>query len=80
MKSFKKVLVLLVVLSMLLTLAACGGGKGKNYIGISMPTKSSERWIKDGETMKKILDEKAIPLTYSSPKMTSRHKNHKSKT
>jgi len=58
MKSFKKVLVLLVVLSMLLTLAACGGGKGKNYIGISMPTKSSERWIKDGETMKKILDEK----------------------
>jgi len=43
---------------MLLTLAACGGGKGKNYIGISMPTKSSERWIKDGETMKKILDEK----------------------
>jgi len=58
MKSFKKVLVLLVVLSMLLTLAACGGAKGKNYIGISMPTKSSERWIKDGETMKKILDEK----------------------
>jgi len=58
MKSFKKVLVLLVVLSMLFTLAACGLGKGKNYIGISMPTKSSERWIKDGETMKKILDEK----------------------
>lgn len=54
----KKVLALLVVLSMLFTLAACGGGKGKNYIGISMPTKSSERWIKDGETMKKLLEDK----------------------
>ncbi len=58
MKILKKVLVLVVVLSMLFTLAACGGAKGGKYIGISMPTKSSERWIKDGETMKKILEEK----------------------
>jgi putative multiple sugar transport system substrate-binding protein len=43
---------------MLFALTACGGGKGKNYIGISMPTKSSERWIKDGETMKKLLEDK----------------------
>ncbi len=58
--SLKKILVLVIVLSMLFTLAACGSGakKGGDYIGISMPTKSSERWIKDGETMKKILEEK----------------------
>lgn len=54
----KKLLVLVLVLSMLFTLAACGGAKGGKYIGISMPTKSSERWIKDGETMKKLLEEK----------------------
>ncbi len=58
MKTLKKVLALLVVLTMLFALTACGGGKGKNYIGISMPTKSSERWIKDGETMKKLLEDK----------------------
>lgn len=33
------------------TEATAAGG----YIGISMPNKSSERWIKDGETMKQIL-------------------------
>lgn len=31
---------------------------GDYYVGISMPTKSSERWIKDGETMKQILEGK----------------------
>jgi len=59
MKTLKKILALLVVLSMLFALTACGGSKSKKaYIGISMPTKSSERWIKDGETMKKLLEEK----------------------
>ncbi|WP_207736410.1 multiple monosaccharide ABC transporter substrate-binding protein [Fusibacter ferrireducens] len=28
----------------------------ESYIGISMPTKSSERWIKDGKAMKEILE------------------------
>lgn len=33
-----------------------------NLIGISMPTKSSERWIKDGETMKDILVERGYEV------------------
>jgi putative multiple sugar transport system substrate-binding protein len=37
------------------------------YIGISMPTKSSERWIKDGGSMKEILEEKGytVDLQYA---------------
>ena len=34
--------------------AAAGGGGGK--IGVSMPTKESERWIADGDNMKKTLE------------------------
>lgn len=33
-----------------------------NLIGISMPTKSSERWIKDGNTMKDILEERGYEV------------------
>lgn len=42
--------------------AAAGG-----YIGISMPTQSSERWIKDGNTMKDILEKKGytVDLQYA---------------
>ena len=37
------------------------------YIGISMPTQSSERWIKDGNTMKEILEGKGytVDLQYA---------------
>lgn len=37
------------------------------YIGISMPTQSSERWIKDGNTMKDILEAKGytVDLQYA---------------
>ena len=37
------------------------------YIGISMPTQSSERWIKDGNTMKEILEAKGytVDLQYA---------------
>ncbi|MBJ6363032.1 sugar-binding protein [Paenibacillus sp. MAHUQ-46] len=43
-------------------LAACGSESGSsgsesgssgNYVGLAMPTKSSERWVHDGENMKK---------------------------
>lgn len=41
--------------------AACGvektTGESKGFIGISMPTKSSERWVNDGENMKKLFEE-----------------------
>lgn len=54
--------------SLALTLTACGqnsqggskeekGGEG-GTIGIAMPTKSSERWINDGDNVKKLLEEK----------------------
>lgn len=39
------------------TNASAGG-----FIGISMPNKSSERWIKDGETMKSILEERGYTV------------------
>jgi len=44
------------------TEAAIGG-----YIGISMPTQSSERWIKDGNTMKDLLEAKGytVDLQYA---------------
>jgi putative multiple sugar transport system substrate-binding protein len=37
------------------------------YIGISMPTQSSERWIKDGNTMKELLEAKGytVDLQYA---------------
>src|SRR5215207_1404343 len=47
---------------MALTLAACGddagggGGGDKGTIGVAMPTKSSERWIADGNNIKKQLE------------------------
>jgi len=47
------------MLGLVLVLAACGGGNGSSggggdagFIGIAMPTKSSERWVHDGNNMK----------------------------
>ena len=52
---FRKALTLMVVLVLVLITAACGSnktsGETKGYIGISMPTKSSERWVNDGFTI-----------------------------
>jgi len=40
---------------------------GEYFVGISMPTQSSERWIKDGNTMKDILEQKGykVDLQYA---------------
>lgn len=64
----KKLLSVLLVGVMALSLVACGGSdsgssddgekaesNGKK-VGVAMPTQSSERWIKDGENMKKQLE------------------------
>ena len=71
-KSIKKVLVYILALTLILSLAACqtattGKDDEKSYIGISMPTQSSERWIKDGAKMKEILEEKGytVDLQYA---------------
>ena len=59
----KKLLVCILVLGLLVAFAACGEEKAEsNLIGISMPTKSSERWIKDGNTMKDILEKRGYEV------------------
>jgi len=56
----KKVLAVLIALLMIVTLAACGGGGGggggdadgdAGFVGISMPTQSSPRWVDDGNNL-----------------------------
>ncbi|KGP79035.1 MULTISPECIES: multiple monosaccharide ABC transporter substrate-binding protein [unclassified Paenibacillus] len=51
------------LLVMTMVLSACNlaesetGSKAKGYVGISMPTKSSERWVGDGENMVRLFQE-----------------------
>jgi putative multiple sugar transport system substrate-binding protein len=60
----RKLLTTFVAGSLALTLAACGGdddsasgeGGGTGTIGVAMPTKSSERWIADGNNIKEQLE------------------------
>lgn len=54
----KRFLSMLILFVLVLALAACsgketGGKVDAGFVGISMPTKSSERWISDGENMVK---------------------------
>jgi len=60
----RKLLTTIVAGSLALTLAACGGdddsasdGGGKGTVGVAMPTKSSERWIADGNNIKDQLED-----------------------
>ncbi len=57
----RKLLTTAAAAAMMLGLAACGGAgsaasEGKGTIGVAMPTKSSERWIADGNNIKKQLE------------------------
>ena len=72
----KKVLMCVLALVMGLSMFACAAtpapaptteAAAGGYIGISMPTQSSERWIKDGNTMKEILEAKGytVDLQYA---------------
>lgn len=67
MKTTKKVLLATLAAGSMLALAACSGGgagggategaKGDGgLIGVAMPTKSSERWIQDGNAVKEQLE------------------------
>ena len=54
----RKYVATLLMFVLVFTLAACGGdekssGDEKGFVGIAMPTKSSERWVFDGENMVK---------------------------
>lgn len=57
----KKSFTFFLVFILLIALSGCGidevNGETKGYIGISMPTKSSERWVNDGENMKRLFEE-----------------------
>ncbi|MFF2370853.1 multiple monosaccharide ABC transporter substrate-binding protein [Agromyces sp. NPDC058110] len=54
----------------MLALAACSGGSGDSgsgggdggLIGVAMPTKSSERWIQDGDAVKEQLEEQGFTV------------------
>lgn len=74
----KKFLALLLALVMTLSLVACGGGDtpannensdndGAQTVGISMPTKSLERWNRDGSYLKEQFEKAGynVLLTYS---------------
>ncbi|PHV72004.1 sugar ABC transporter substrate-binding protein [Sporanaerobium hydrogeniformans] len=65
----KKVLAALLAGAMSLTMVACGGKGGNNgkFVGVLMPTQSSQRWIQDGDNMKKQLEAKGykVDLQYA---------------
>lgn len=68
----KKLLSGIVAVGLVASLAACsGGGRGADagsgdsggdnsgaLVGVAMPTKVSERWIKDGDAVKSALEDK----------------------
>ncbi|WP_122646056.1 multiple monosaccharide ABC transporter substrate-binding protein [Enterococcus mediterraneensis] len=75
---FKKIVLGALSLVTLGTLAACGGGNAsggggeeKGFIGISMPTKSAERWIADGNNIVEQLEKKGYKtdLQYGEDKV-----------
>lgn len=75
----KKILALFLALMMVLSLAACSdGGKkddGKKTVGISMPTKSLERWNRDGSYLKDEFEKAGynVELTYSDNNVTQQN-------
>lgn len=77
MKFAKKALALVASAAMMAGLAACGGSRGGSSaegdskiekgatIGISMPTKSEERWNKDGNNLKAKLEDAGYKVILS---------------
>ena len=49
-------------------------------VGVAMPTKTSERWIKDGDYMKQQLEAAGYKVTSSTPTTTSRPRSRSSRT
>lgn len=50
------------VLSLALGLTACTSKDTSKLVGVAMPTKSSQRWIQDGDNMKKQLEAKGYTV------------------
>lgn len=47
---------------MIFSLTGCAKGNNDKLVGVAMPTKSSQRWIQDGDNMKKLLEEKGYKV------------------
>jgi putative multiple sugar transport system substrate-binding protein len=61
-KSVRRLIATVAGAALALSLAACGGGGSgsgddKGTVGVAMPTKSSERWIADGNNIKSQLED-----------------------
>ena len=53
----KKIIAIVLVLVLAIGLfAGCGKGKDSNLVGVAMPTKDLQRWVQDGDNMKKELE------------------------
>ena len=79
----RKILIGIAAAGLALSLAACSGGRGGTaeapasgsskgaLIGVAMPTKTSERWIKDGDAIKADLEAKGykVDLEYADDKI-----------
>jgi putative multiple sugar transport system substrate-binding protein len=67
----KKFLAVLLLMVMVFSMTACSssteGSGDKGYVGIAMPTKSSERWISDGKFMKQEFEKRGykVDLQYA---------------
>jgi len=79
----KKILIGIAAVGLAFSLAACSGGRGGTsntassgsskgaLIGVAMPTKTSERWIKDGDAIKADLEKLGykVDLEYADDKI-----------
>ena len=67
----KKIMILLLMVCLAATATFAEGQKdssgSKGYIGVAMPTQSSQRWIQDGGNMKEQLEAKGykVDLQYA---------------
>ncbi|NLP45519.1 MAG: sugar ABC transporter substrate-binding protein [Epulopiscium sp.] len=60
---WKKYIAMMLASVMVISLSACqSGGDNSQLVGVSMPTKSSQRWIQDGDNMKKQLEDKGYKV------------------
>jgi putative multiple sugar transport system substrate-binding protein len=55
----------------LMSISAQVSAQSKALVGVAMPTKSSARWIADGNNMVKVLKERVTRPTCNTPKTTS---------